>query len=132
MGNNVDIVKNLYAAFGRGDVPRVLGGFDPAIQWNEAESFRYADGNPYKGPDAIAQGVFQRCVTDIDGFTVAPENIIDGGDVVVVEGRYQGTLKSTGTRLNAQFAHVWRLRDGKVVQFQQYTDTKQWAQAFEA
>ena len=38
-------------------------------------------------------------------------------------------MKSTRKRVDAHFAHVWRLRDGKVIRFQQYTDTKQWAAA---
>lgn len=46
MGKNGDIMKALYHAFGQGDVPAVLAAFDPAIQWREAESFLYADGNP--------------------------------------------------------------------------------------
>jgi uncharacterized protein len=129
MGSNSDIVKGIYAAFGKGDVPAVLGTFEPGIQWNEAENFLYADGNPYAGPQAVLEGVFQRIVSDVEGFTLAPEHFIDGGDAVVVEGRYRGTMKSTGTPVDAQFAHVWRMRDGKVIRFQQYTDTKQWASA---
>jgi ketosteroid isomerase-like protein len=129
MGKNIDIVKGIYAAFGKGDVPAVLGAFDPGIQWNEAENFLYADGNPYAGSQAVAEGVFQRVVSDVDGFALAPEHFIDGGDTIVVEGRYRGTMKSTSTRVDAQFAHVWRLRGGKVIRFQQYTDTKQWASA---
>jgi uncharacterized protein len=77
----------------------------------------------------VAQGVFQRIVTDVDGFSVTPEHYSEAGDTVVVEGRYRGTMKATGTPIDAQFAHVWRLRGGKIVTFQQYTDTSQWAKA---
>ncbi len=45
--------------------------------------------------------------------------------LVVVLGRYRGTNKATGRPLDAQLAHVWRVRDGKAVRFQQYTDTLQ-------
>jgi ketosteroid isomerase-like protein len=89
----------------------------------------YADGNPYAGPQAVAEGVFQRLVADVENFVVHPQRFIDGGDCVVVEGRYRGRLKATGTPVDAQFAHVWQLRDGKVIRFQQYTDTKQWCDA---
>lgn len=130
MGQNSKIVKDLYAAFANGDVPGVLGTFESGIEWNEAESFPYADGNPYLGPQAVAEGVFQRIVTDMDGFTVTPENFIDAGETVVVEGRYRGTMKSTLVPVNAQFVHIWHMRDGKIIRFQQYTDTKQWAHAF--
>lgn len=39
MSTSRDIVVAVYDAFGRGDVPAVLGMFDPAIEWNEAEHF---------------------------------------------------------------------------------------------
>jgi uncharacterized protein len=129
MGESENIVRAIYDAFGRGDVPAVLGAFDPQIHWSEAESFLYADGNPYIGPQRVAEGVFQRIVSDVDGFVVAPERFITGGDTVAVEGRYSGTMKATGVPVHAQFVHVWQVRGGRIVRFQQYTDTKQWADA---
>lgn len=129
MSKSVDVVKGIYEAFGRGDVGAVLGAFEATIEWREADNFLYAEGNPYIGPQAVAQGVFQRIVTDAEGFNLAVENVIDGGDAIVAQGRYRGTMRKTGTPVDAQFAHVWHVRDGKVVRFQQYTDTRQWAQA---
>lgn len=129
MASNGDIVRDLYAAFSRGDVPAVLGAFEPGIVWNEAENFLYADRNPYIGPQAVLEGVFMRIGMDIADFSVHPGRYAEGGDTVLVEGRYRGTMKATGTRVDSQFAHVWRLCEGKVVQFQQYTDTRQWAEA---
>jgi ketosteroid isomerase-like protein len=129
MGKSSDVVKAIYAAFGTGDVAGVLGRFDPGIQWMEAEGFLYAEGNPYVGPAAVAEGVFLRLASDVQDFTVHPEQFVEEGETVVVEGRYRGKMKATGTAFDAQFAHVWRLRAGKVVRFQQYTDTKQWADA---
>lgn len=129
MGMNEDTIKGIYDAFGKGDVPAVLGALDPQVQWNEAEGHRYAEGNPYVGPQAVAEGVFQRIMSDLDNFTAVPACFIEGDDTVVAEGRYRGTMKATGTPVDAQFAHVWQLRDGKVVRFQQYTDTVQWDRA---
>lgn len=124
---NAERIRAVYDAFGRGDVPAVLGSFDPEIVWMEAENFKYADRNPYRGPQAVAEGVFMRIAQDLDNFRVNVEEIIDGGDTVVALGRYTGSGKRTGQPLNAQFVHVWRLRDGKVVRFQQYADTAQLA-----
>jgi ketosteroid isomerase-like protein len=129
MATNGDLVKALYQAFGRGDVPAVLGVFDPQVQWREAEGFLYADRNPYSGPQAIAEGVFGRIVAAVENFAVLPERISDAGDTVRAEGRYRGTMKATGRPVDAQFAHVWTFRDGKVVRLPQYTDTRQWADA---
>lgn len=124
-GSNEALVRSIYEAFARGDAAAVLGTFDSGIVWNEAESFRFSDRNPYVGPDAVAEGVFGRILSDIAEFQVRPQNFISEGDTVVVLGRYKGTGNATSLPLDAQFVHVWRVRDGKVTSFQQYTDTAQ-------
>ena len=123
----VDTIKAAYAAFGRNDPSVLFGAMDPAITWYEAEGNPLADRNPYVGPQAVGEGVFTRLLAAIDQFTAVPDTFIDGGDHVVVLGRYGGSMKSGGATLDAQFCHVYRFRDGKVVAFQQYTDTVQWA-----
>jgi ketosteroid isomerase-like protein len=45
---------------------------------------------------------------------------------IAVLGRYTATNSVTGKALDAQFVHVWTVEDGKVTQFQQYTDTAQY------
>lgn len=123
--SNVAVIQGIYDAFATGDIPGVLGPMHAGTVWNEAENFPYADRNPYVGPEAILQGVFMRIGGDWDGFQATPQQILDAGDHIVALGRYTGTAKSTGVALNAQFAHVWRLADGRVESFQQYTDTLQ-------
>ena len=93
---NVDLVRSIYDAFAAGDVGGVLGRMSHDIIWNEAEHNRYADGNPYIGPEAVANGVFARCVGEWDGFRVVIEELIDAGDTVITFGRYGGTFKRTG------------------------------------
>ncbi|HEV2802477.1 MAG TPA: nuclear transport factor 2 family protein [Pyrinomonadaceae bacterium] len=124
---NVALIRDLYEAFGRGDVPTVLGQMDQNIEWREAENFIYADRNPYVGPQAILEGVFMRLGTEWDGFRVTPEEWLDAGNHVVVLGTYSGTHKESGREVRAQFAHVWGVHGGRAVRFQQYTDTKQFA-----
>jgi ketosteroid isomerase-like protein len=126
---NVEIVRRLYEAFGKGDIPGVLGAFAKDIVWNEAENFIYADRNPYVGPQAVLEGVFLRIVSEWNDFTVTPDSILDAGDQVVTLGTYSGTSKKTGKSVKAQMVHVWNLSEGKATNFQQYTDTKQFADA---
>lgn len=126
---SVGVVSSMYEAFAKGDVPTVLAAMDARIEWNEAENFPYADRNPYIGPAAVVEGVFARLVGEWEYFKVAPEEILDAGDTVVSRGRYDAAYKKTGAKIHAQFVHVWKLRDGKVVSFQQYVDTLQVAKA---
>ncbi len=121
MSANEDLIRSLYDAFARGDVPTVLGAFDPDITWTDAEGFPTA--GTYHGPDAVLNRVFMPLVQDWDGFTVAPHDFIDGGNRIVSLGRYSGTNKATGKAFDADFAHVWTVGDGKVTQFYQYVDS---------
>jgi len=123
--DNLELIRNLYAAFARGDGPAALSSMDSTIVWNEAENFPYADRNPYVGPAAVAEGVFFRLATEWDDFQAVPAEFFDAGDTIVVTGRYRAMYKTTQASLNAQFAHVWSVRGGKIVGFQQYTDTAQ-------
>jgi ketosteroid isomerase-like protein len=126
--SNVSMIREIYAAFAAGDVGGVLGAMSPDIVWREADDFPYADGNPYIGPQAVAEGVFARCIGEWDGFAVHIDEIIDGGDTVVALGHYAGTYKATGKPQHTQLVHVWRVRDGKAAEFQQYANTLHVAQ----
>ena len=132
MPTNREHMQSLYDAFARGDAGTVLGAFDPAIVWNQAESSPYAAGNPFVGPQQVGEGVFARLGREYEEFTVSPETLLQDGDVVIALGRYGGTFRATGRPLDAQFVHVWTLQDGRVMRFQQYTDTAQYARVTDA
>jgi len=128
--NNMAIIQKIYADFAKGDVPALGAAMDPKVEWNEAENFPYADGNPYIGFDAIVEGIFARIGGEWDNWTVSnPKFSQMSNDKILMEGRYTGKFKKTGRSVNAQVAHVWTLKDGKIINFQQYTDTKQVADA---
>lgn len=121
---NVSVLKSLYEAFGRGDVPAVLGAMSPDIRWHQAESNPYMpSGEAWVGPDAILNNLFLKLGGEWDGFTVSPKSFYDAGDSVIVEVRYSGTYKASGKSMDAQVCHVWDVKDGKVTRFQQYVDT---------
>ena len=120
---NVALVRGIYEAFGRGDIPAVLGAMSPDIVWLEAENFAYADGNPYRGPEAVVSGVFARLGGEWDGFHVVPQDFLDAGDTVIMLGRYGGIFKATGRAIDAEVAHLWRIEDGRAASFRQLVDT---------
>ena len=118
---NIAVVRELYEAFGRGDVPAVLAGFDENIEWNESAGMPY--GGQYHGPQAVAENVFGPVTNDFDGFSVEPEKVLADGDLVVVLLTYRGTAKATGKELRMPAAHTWIVRDGKIAKFQQLADS---------
>ena len=128
---NITVIDSLYNAFAVGDMPTVLSKMNADIVWNEAEGNTYADGNPYKGPDAILNGVFARIGEDHEYFKVTDVVLHEmSNNQVLATLRYDAKVKKTGKAYNAQAAHLWTLNDGKITAFQQYVDTKKLADAF--
>ncbi|MEM0518222.1 MULTISPECIES: nuclear transport factor 2 family protein [Aequorivita] len=129
---NIAAVDGLYKAFAAGDIPTVLAGMDPKIVWNEAESNSLADGNPYIGPEAVLNGVFKRLGEEHEYFKLADIQLhgMDNNQVLATL-RYEAKVKKTGKTYNAQVAHLWTLKNGKVVTFQQFLDTEKVAEAME-
>ena len=126
---NITVIRGIYESFSKGDVTSVLGQMHQQIEWRQAENFIYADRNPYRGPQAVLEGVFMRLASEWADFKVLPEEWKDAGNHIVVLGTYSGRHKESGREVRAQFAHIWGVTHGRVVRFQQYTDTKQFADA---
>lgn len=126
---NMEVIRGIYESLSRGDVTAVLGQMHQHIEWREADNFIYADRNPYRGPQAVLEGVFARLGSEWSDFKVIPEEWLDAGNHIVVLGTYSGKHKESGREVRAQFAHVWGVTHGRAVRFQQYTDTKQFADA---
>lgn len=119
--SNLDKIKTVYEAFAKGDIPSVLEVLSADIEWTEAEGFPY--GGTYHGPRGVLEGVFMRLGSEWEGFAAVPHEFIDGGDTIVALGKYSGVYKATNKSFQADFAHVWKLREGRAVRFLQYVDT---------
>lgn len=115
------VIADLYSAFASGNVPAVLAAMAPDIAWTEAAGFPY--GGTYHGPQAVLEGVFMRLGGEWEGFSAVPAQLIAEGDTVVAIGTYAGRYRATGKSFEAPFVHVWTLVDGRIVRFQQHTDT---------
>ncbi|GEM_PF-269239 len=118
-----ELAEAVYAAVAAGDMETFAGLMAADIVWNEAESNPYADKNPYIGPEAVMTGLFSRLGEEWDDFSATPQEYVVDGDRVVVFGRYKETYKATGVSLDIPFVHSWTVKDGKLIAFQQYTDT---------
>jgi ketosteroid isomerase-like protein len=121
MQSELEVIRGMYSAFARGDVPSVLAALAPQIVWIEAEGFPSA--GTYTTPDDVLRKVFMRLGAEWDAFGALPHEFVCQGQTVVAIGDYSGTCKATGKAFKAPFAHVWKLRGAAVVGFQQFTDT---------
>jgi ketosteroid isomerase-like protein len=121
------IVRSFYAKLADGKPEAAFALLSDDIEWNEAEGNPLADRNPYRGAGQIAEGVFGRLGAIFEGFTALPDEFIAANGRVIVIGRYRGTHRKSGAKLDCQAVHSWWVDGGKIVRFQQYADTAQLA-----
>ncbi|WP_218846921.1 nuclear transport factor 2 family protein [Winogradskyella forsetii] len=126
---NLKVIDSLYQAFSKGDIPTVLSLMDKKIIWNEAESNSLAVGNPYIGPEAVLNGVFLKIGELYKSFTLKNVKLHEMSNNQVLATLYYMITSMDDKEYIVQVAHHWTLKDGKIIQFQQYADTKKLADA---
>ena len=121
---NVSVVQDAYAAFGRSDIPALLGYMTDDIHWQPV--IGTAKHVPFSGDRQGKASVaeFFRQVAESEDFEqFEPREFIAQGDKVVAIGHYRAQTKATGRTFESDFVMVFTLRDGKVAGFQEFTDS---------
>lgn len=119
-------ITDLYAAFGRGDVPAILDALADDVRWeqwddNRAQREGVSHLQPRTGRDGVAEffGVIGKYVFH----TFEIRGLAAGDDLVVADILIDVTLPSGG-RLRDEELHVWRFdADGRICGMRHYVDT---------
>ena len=111
-----DTVREAYAAFGRGDIPAVLDLLAEDVEWNVPDSVPH--GMSTRGRDGAAKffGGLAELWTD---FGIDVDLLTDEGEQGIGIGRAHGRLRGE-TETGYGFVHVFTVRGGKVVRFDEY------------
>jgi hypothetical protein len=119
--SNYDVIAAHYRASDQGDLDAMLAPLATDVAWTEMAGFPYA--GTYRGPQAVREGVFERIGAEWNDYRFSLDELHASGDLVFGIGTYSGVFRATGRSMSARVVHVWRLRDGAVVAFEQFTDT---------
>lgn len=130
MGANLDLIRATYEGSSEENGRNLLAALAPDATWTEAAGFPYA--GTYVGPEAIVAGVFHRLATEWIGYRADVHSFMEDGDRVAAFGVYSGTYKATGKSMTASFAHLYKVRDGKIASMVQYVDSHTVMQALDA
>jgi ketosteroid isomerase-like protein len=123
---NVQIVKNFFAATGRGDMQHLLALCAEDIEW-----IIPGEGWPLAGTHCGHAGVadvFQR-TSEIEISSPKPPEFVAQGDRVLVVGYATGRIKATNKRFNDNWVFAITVRNGKVTNIREYIDTQALARA---
>jgi ketosteroid isomerase-like protein len=100
MDDTESVVRNLYAALARGDVPAAVALMSPRVEWLEAEHTPYYAGLVV-GPDKVVETVFEPVNKHFENFALTEQTYITQGGRTAAIGVYRGRQRQTGRELSA-------------------------------
>ena len=116
---NVELIRRGYEAYARRDFESVFALLHPEVEIHQTEALPW--GGTYRGLGQAGE-FFRRLGEHTEG-TPEPELFIPAGDDVVAVGRLRGRARASGKEYDLAIAHLWSVRDGRVIRFAAYIDT---------
>ena len=122
MSVNVDLVREAFDAFMRGEVDRALESADPDIICVRAPPI--PDPQTYHGIDGVLQ-MYADWTTDFDDFEMEALDYDEVGDRVFVEVIQRGRGKASGVMVVGRFWFVYTVAAGKITRMDAYLTSEQ-------
>jgi uncharacterized protein len=123
---NVEIVRRGYELYTAGDVEGVADLFSADAELADAGGLGVAETavGTRHGPEGFLRAS-EEVLEAFEDYRVEAEDFIDAGEAVVVPVRISGRGRASGAEQEARLAHLWVLRDGKVIRGEVYRTTEE-------
>jgi uncharacterized protein len=126
---NADLIRPIYDEWGRGNWQPAFDVYHPEMEWGWSDEFPglagvFAD-NEQPNPRLRAW------LSEWEHWRAVPEEFLEIGDHVVVLASYRGRGKGSGVEIRQEGAHVFELRDGKVVRLEVFASRERALQSVE-
>jgi ketosteroid isomerase-like protein len=112
-------IRGLYERFARGDIAEAVEMVDPDIVVVDAPEL--PGGRTYRGREDVA-GALRELYEMFDGPTVDIQDLRIGPERAVALLRVHGHGQSGGVPIDADIAHVFRMRDDSIVEMLVFLD----------
>ena len=116
---NIESIKRGYASVGEGNFDGMLDLIDPDVVVRDRPES--PDPRVYHGHEGVREALAASDEIFLD-FALEPEEFIGEGDYVIVVLTMRGTGRGSGVQVEERIAHQWKVRDGKAVGVQVYSD----------
>jgi len=118
---NAAIIRKAYDDFAKGDIPAVLAAFDASITWH-VPGHSPLSGD-YQGHNEVV-GFFKRTMELSGGiFSIEVHHVLAAEDIVIVLATVRAERNGQAAELPE--VHVWRVVNGKAVEFREFQGDEQ-------
>jgi ketosteroid isomerase-like protein len=116
MSDLTNKIKEIYAAFGRGDVDTILASMTDDISWEFEAPAELSWAGVRHSPQEAA-GFFAGLAAEQSDPNLEMTEFFEADGAVAAFGRYQATVKTSGIRVDTPVAHYFKFRDGKICRY---------------
>jgi uncharacterized protein len=117
--NSLEIVDRAYTYLNQKDLPNYFSLMSPDVEFCQTRELPW--GGDYRGLDEI-KGFLAKIFPLIDS-TVEIDRYIQAGEKIVAIGKTIGSAKLTRKKFSCNLAHIWTVKDEKIVRLEVYIDT---------
>jgi uncharacterized protein len=123
--NNEQTVKDVYAAFQRGDVAAIVARVADDVDWrNDRVESRECPWNGNFSGKVNLPGFFQAVGESLDFTVFDVQSTVAGGSVVAAYLRLESTLRKNGRPLKNEAVHFWSFDEsGLITRYRHFNDT---------
>lgn len=115
----VDTIRRSYEALNQGDVEGALSPLHEEVEWRESPALPEAD--TFRGRRTVRR-FLQDYLESWQEFHQEVEDVIEAHDKFVVLVHLVATGRESGVRVDASYAHVWTMAEGKATRVDAYYD----------
>ncbi|MFN8352973.1 MAG: nuclear transport factor 2 family protein [Spirosomataceae bacterium] len=129
MKSTIEIVAQLYAEFGEGNIAAILEKLADDVTWELPASANVPFSGVFTGKNGVVQ-FFEAVAStnDFQEFTI--EKLLGDAETVVAFGNLKAIAKTTGKTSVNKWAHRWDFNNGQIVRHYEYADTAEILSAF--
>jgi ketosteroid isomerase-like protein len=127
MPDQTATARRLYEAFASRDLEGLRDALADDFVGQVSDGMPLALGGEHTGPEAMIRDVWRKVFESYEMHVDAERFYPSGDDHVVAVGHYRGTVRASGQPIEAAFAHILTIRDGRIAHLRQITDTGRWA-----
>ena len=113
---NADLLRPIYEEWGQGNWRPTFDVYDPHMEWGWSSEFLGLAGvfEDHRDPNPRLLA----WLTEWEEWRAEAEEYLEFGEYVIVLASYHGRGKESGAPISQEGAHVFKLRDGKVVRLE--------------
>src|SRR5579862_8209946 len=126
----LSVVKQLYAAFDRGDLKAVTDSVSEDVVWTQyGPQYSLPFAGTFHGRAGVSQ--FFKLVDDtLTDVHAGQREFLVSGNRVIVPGWEESTVRNTGGHYRVDNVHAFTVVNGKITQFEEYIDNAEVLEAF--